>query len=86
MFIIEIIIVVKQVVFKFCFVNFFFVLQRIILQESLCIKNLIIEKENQENIVERLEVYIVNKKLQLLRIKKEDEDSNLQKDVFEESF
>lgn len=86
MFIIEIIIVVKQVVFKFCFVNFFFVLQRIILWESLCIKNLIIEKENQENIVERLEVYIVNKKLQLLRIKKEDEDSNLQKDVFEESF
>lgn len=86
MFIIEIIIVVKQVVFKFCFVNFFFVLQRIILQESLCIKNLIIEKENQENIFERLEVYIVNKKLQLLRIKKEDEDSNLQKDVFEESF
>lgn len=86
MYVIEIIIVVIQVVFKFCFVNFFFVLQRIILQESLCIKNLIIEKENQENIVERLEVYIVNKKLQLLRIKKEDEDSNLQKDVFEESF
>eukprot|EP00105_Crassostrea_gigas_P009892 XP_011424998.1 PREDICTED: helicase POLQ-like [Crassostrea gigas] len=61
-------------------------LKRIILQESSCTKNLITEKENQENIVERLEVHTANKKLQSPRTKKEDEDSNSQKDVFEESF
>lgn len=60
--------------------------KRIILQESSCTKNLITEKENQENIVERLEVHTANKKLQSPRTKKEDEDSNSQKDVFEESF
>eukprot|EP00105_Crassostrea_gigas_P012244 XP_011428180.1 PREDICTED: uncharacterized protein LOC105328844 [Crassostrea gigas] len=53
--------------------------KRIILQESSCTKNLITEKENQENIVERLEVHTANKKLQSPRIKKEDEDSNSQK-------
>lgn len=47
---------------------------------------MITEKENQENIFERLEVHTANKKLQSPRTKKEDEDSNSQKDVFEESF
>lgn len=47
---------------------------------------MITEKENQENIVERLEVHTANKKLQSPRTKQEDEDSNPQKDVFEESF
>lgn len=40
---------------------------------------MITEKENQENIVERLEVHTANKKLQSPRTKKEDEDSNSQK-------
>lgn len=56
------------------------------MQESSCTKNLITEKENQENIVERLEVHTANKELLSPRTKQENEDSNSQNDVFEESF